>query len=100
MSRITREEVERIADLARLSLDPAEADAMTGEMEAILDYVAQLETVDVSGVEPTAHAIPFRMTPRRDEVRESLPTETALRSAPVHDASTFVVPRVIEGGEG
>ena len=98
--RITRDEVERIADLARLSLTDGEADEMTAQMGAILDYVALLEEVDVSAVEPTAHATPIRMELRSDEPQASLPSEEALRNAPRRDAATFLVPRVVEGEEG
>ncbi|UCE87657.1 MAG: Asp-tRNA(Asn)/Glu-tRNA(Gln) amidotransferase subunit GatC [Deltaproteobacteria bacterium] len=100
MSRITRAELERIADLARLSLAEGEAEAATRQLEAILAYVEKLGQVDVDDVEPTAHAIPFRMVLRRDEPREGLPTAEALANAPRHDADTFLVPQVIEGEEG
>jgi aspartyl-tRNA(Asn)/glutamyl-tRNA(Gln) amidotransferase subunit C len=100
MSRITRAEVERIADLARLSLEPGEAEEATRQLEAILAYVEKLEEVDVESVEPTSHAIPFRMALRVDEPRVGLSTAEALANAPHHDAETFLVPKVIEGEEG
>ncbi len=100
MSRITRGEVERIADLARLSLSEAEADELTRQLASILDYVEKLAEIDVDAVEPTSHAIPFEMILRADEPRPGLATREALENAPAHDAETFVVPKVIEGEEG
>lgn len=100
MSRITREEVERVAGLARLALGPEEAERMTGQIDAILDYVAQLSELDTQGVVPTAHAVPMK-TPLRDDVAGTpLDPEDALRNAPARDDNAFLVPRVIEGEEG
>ncbi len=99
MSRISREEVLRIADLARLSLTEEEAGLLRGQLAEILDYVEQLSGLDLEGVEPTAHAIPVRMALREDRPRPSLPAEVALANAPEHDEAAFVVPKVIEGEE-
>lgn len=100
MSRITREEVHRIAGLARLALSDEEAERMSGQLAAILDYVEELSSLDLEGVEPTAHAIPVRLALREDAPRPSFPVEVALANAPAHDASAFLVPKVIEGEEG
>jgi aspartyl-tRNA(Asn)/glutamyl-tRNA(Gln) amidotransferase subunit C len=95
MAQLLREEIERIARLARLRLDLEEAEALASELDAILGYVAQLDRVDVSGVEPTAHVIPFA-TPLREDRREpSLDPEVALRSAPARDGQAFAVPKVV-----
>lgn len=100
MPRITREEVERIADLARLSLASGEAEQLTAHMEVILGYVEQLGELDAGDIEPTAHAIAAHMALRADEPRPGLSTAEALRNAPRHDAKSFLVPKVIEGAEG
>lgn len=100
MPRITREEVHRIAELARLSLSEEEAELMSGQLAAVLDHVEELSSLDLAGVEPTAHAIPVRMELREDAPRPSLPVEAALANAPAHDESAFLVPKVIEGEEG
>ena len=100
MSRLTRREVERIADLARLSLSDAEAERMTAELETILAYVEDLRSVDTAGVEPTAHAIPLPTPVRDDVARPGLDPERALAGAPEAAAGAFVVPAVIEGDEG
>jgi aspartyl-tRNA(Asn)/glutamyl-tRNA(Gln) amidotransferase subunit C len=66
VARITRDEVERIAGLARLSLDDDTAERMTLELDQILEYVETLSQVDTTDVEPTAHAIPLA-TPLRED---------------------------------
>ena len=96
--KITREEVLRIAKLARLSLGDAEAVEMTRQLDAILEYVAQLQQLDTTGVEPTA-GIGRSITPmREDEPRESLPREQALANAPKQANGAFVVPKTVDVG--
>jgi len=91
------EEVRRIAALARLQLEPGEEARLAGELSAILDYVRQLEELDVSGVEPMTHALAAESTPLRpDEVQASLPPEKALANAPSREGTCFKVPRIIE----
>jgi len=100
MSRITRPEVERIADLARLSLSESETEAMAGDLATILEYVEALSGVDTEGVEPTAHVLPLATPLREDEPRPGLPPEEALAGAPRAAEGAFLVPAVIEGEEG
>lgn len=100
MSRITREEVERVAGLARLALGDDEARRMTGQIDAILDYVAQLSELDTRDVVPTAHAVPVKTPLREDVPGTPLDPEDAVRNAPARDHTAFLVPRVIEGEEG
>jgi len=96
MSRISRAEVERIAHLARLRLEGAEAEAMTRQLEAILDYVAQLQAVDTEGVSEAWQ--PMRLgTPMRDDVPGPLlPPDVAVANAPAHRGTAFTVPRVLD----
>ena len=96
MSRITPEEVAHTARLARLALDEEDARALAGELEAILDYVAQLEAVDTDDVEPTAHAIPLATPMRPDAPRDLLSPEDAVRNAPDAVGSAFGVPAVLD----
>ena len=96
MSRISRAEVERIAHLAKLRLDDAEAEDALLRLEAILDYVAQLDAVDTTGVPATAHVIPLE-TPTRDDVPSGLlAPELAVANAPAARGSAFTVPRVLD----
>lgn len=99
MSRITREEVERVAALARLELGPDEAQRMTRELDAILDYVALLAEIDTTNVAPTAHAVPMATPLREDRPGTPLDPGDAVRNAPAHEGSAFLVPKVIEGEE-
>jgi aspartyl-tRNA(Asn)/glutamyl-tRNA(Gln) amidotransferase subunit C len=99
MSAITREEVERVVSLARLSLDEAELSRMASELDAVLGYVATLERLDTRGIPPTAHVVPLP-TPLRDDVPEPpMDAARALANAPLAEGSSFVVPKVIEAEE-
>jgi aspartyl-tRNA(Asn)/glutamyl-tRNA(Gln) amidotransferase subunit C len=92
------DEVRRIAVLARLRLTPEEERVFQGQLSAILDYVKQLEELDVSAVEPMTHALAAGDRPplRDDEVRPSLPPDEALANAPAREETCFKVPRIIE----
>lgn len=99
MSGISREEIERIAALARLRLDEGELSRVQDELAAILSYVETLERVDTSDVPPTAHVIPL-VTPLRDDVAAPpIAPELAVANAPDRAGSAFVVPKVIDGEE-
>jgi len=94
---LSTEEVRHIASLARLQLEPEEEARLAGELSAILDYVRQLEELDVAGVEPMTHALAGEGTPlREDEVKESLSPQQALANAPAREGTCFRVPRIIE----
>jgi aspartyl-tRNA(Asn)/glutamyl-tRNA(Gln) amidotransferase subunit C len=99
MSRITREEVARIASLARLSLDAEETERTTTQLDAILDYVAQLSEVVTTGIEPTSHTLPMRTPLREDRAVPGMPPALAVANAPQREGSAFVVPLVIDGEE-
>lgn len=99
MARIAREQVERVAELARLELGPAEAELLTGHLDAILDYVETLAEIDTRGVEPTSHAIPLATPLREDEPEAPLDPERAVRCAPERSGTAFVVPKVLDEDE-
>ena len=94
--KITRNEVEYVAGLARLSLQENEIDALTSDMDAILAYVEKLNELETNGIIPTAHAVPVENAFREDEVRPSLGTAKALQNAPENENDCFRVPKVIE----
>lgn len=94
--KISRAEVEHVARLARLALQPEELEAMTGQMDAILGYVDKLNELNTDGIEPTAHAVPMENAFRADEVKPSIGIERAQQNAPATDGSCFKVPKVIE----
>ena len=99
MAHITRDEVERVAALARLLLSDEEAGRMAAELDTILGYVETLERLDTAGVEPTSHVIPLATPLRQDRAEAPLDAELALANAPERGGSAFVVPKVIEGEE-
>ena len=95
MSRIRAEEVREIAVLARLDLSEPEIERMTVDLDAILTYVAALEDLDTSSVEPMTHAVPFDCPLRPDEARPSLSVEEALQNAPRREGNFFQLPRIV-----
>ncbi len=99
MSRIGPGEVERIAKLARLRLEPAEAAAMAADLDAVLDYVEQLAELDTREVAPTSHVTALATPLREDRVAASLAPEVAVANAPAAEGSAFEVPPVLEGVE-
>ncbi len=94
--KITRAEVEHVGRLARLALSEEELDSLTGDMDAILDYVEQLNALDTDGIVPTAHAVPIENAFRSDEIRAGFTPEQALSNAPDKAESAFRVKRVLE----
>jgi aspartyl-tRNA(Asn)/glutamyl-tRNA(Gln) amidotransferase subunit C len=97
--KIGRDDVRHVAKLARLALPEAKLERLTSQLESILSYVAQISRVDVSGVEPIAHALPLRNVLREDVVEPSLPLEKVLANAPDTDGPFFKVPKVIGAEE-
>jgi aspartyl-tRNA(Asn)/glutamyl-tRNA(Gln) amidotransferase subunit C len=93
---LTRAEVARIAELARLELTTEELDLFTKQLGDILDYVEQIRGLDTSGVVPTAHVL-NRPVERLDDEVASLPRAAALSNAPdpAREAGLFKVPRVL-----
>jgi aspartyl-tRNA(Asn)/glutamyl-tRNA(Gln) amidotransferase subunit C len=93
---LSREDVAKVALLARLRLSPEELETFTGQLNSIVDYVAQLQGLDTHDVEPLAHGIEVRNVFRDDVRGASLPREAALSNAPMRNADGFLVPAVLE----
>ena len=93
---LSKEEVQHVAQLARLHLSEAELEKFTHQLSQILDYAAQLNELDTTGVVPTSHAIPMKNIFREDEVRPSLERDKALDNAPDAHEQSFRVPRIVE----
>ncbi len=93
--RITRSEVEKTARLARLELSEAEVERMTSQLDTILNYAAKLDELDTTGILAFAQNQEAVNAFREDEVRPSLPRETALANGPQHNNEAFVVPKII-----
>ena len=92
---ITREQVEHVALLARLELDPAREEKIIEQLGAILDYIAKLNELDTTNVEPLTHASELHNVFREDKGSPSLPREEALANAPVQAQGCFRVPPVL-----
>ncbi|HUX66830.1 MAG TPA: Asp-tRNA(Asn)/Glu-tRNA(Gln) amidotransferase subunit GatC [Terriglobales bacterium] len=84
-----------IAQLAQLDLTPAEAEAMQRDLQAILDYIAQLQQIETSGVEPMAQALVADTPLRADTVQPWFSAEEALANAPAQRDGMFEVPKIL-----
>ena len=94
--KITMQEVEHVARLARLELSGAEKERMRRELDDILSYIDKLRALDTTGVEPTSHAVPLTNVLRDDVEKPSLPRDEMLANAPDRHRDLFRVPRIIE----
>jgi aspartyl-tRNA(Asn)/glutamyl-tRNA(Gln) amidotransferase subunit C len=89
-------DVKYVAHLARLALTPEEEKKFGDQLAHILEHIEKLNELDVTNVEPTAHAVPLVNVTRADEVRPSLPHDDALRNAPAKANGLFMVPKIVE----
>ncbi|MFI5322431.1 MAG: Asp-tRNA(Asn)/Glu-tRNA(Gln) amidotransferase subunit GatC [Thermodesulfobacteriota bacterium] len=94
--KITREEVIKVAELARLDFNEAELEKFAEQLGSILKYIGKLNELDTKDVEPTSHVLDVATPLREDAVEEWLTTGEALENAPQEDDGFFVVPQVIE----
>ncbi|MGC9222835.1 MAG: Asp-tRNA(Asn)/Glu-tRNA(Gln) amidotransferase subunit GatC [Terracidiphilus sp.] len=103
-AKVTVADVERVAELAHLKLSPEEIEPMQRDLNAILDYVAELNEIDTTGIEPLAQASELmaeqagaaRSGLRADRLEASLPRSDVMPQAPETDGAFFKVPKVIE----
>jgi aspartyl-tRNA(Asn)/glutamyl-tRNA(Gln) amidotransferase subunit C len=93
---ITPEDVEHVAELARLELTSAEKEQFVVQLNSILTYMEKLNELDTGDVEPTSHVIPLSNVLRDDAVRPSLDRSQVLHNAPEASHFFFKVPRIIE----
>lgn len=93
--KISKKEVEHVAQLSRLNLTDEELETMTGQLDNILSYVDKLGELDTSGVKPTTHVFSVSNAFREDVERESLSQAEAVKNGPQQDGEMFQVPRVI-----
>ncbi len=95
--KITLDAVRHVSKLAALALAPDEQERMCRELDSILGFMAELDTLDVSKVEPTFHAVPMQAALRADVVVPSLPRAELLAAAPAQESGAFAVPKVLDG---
>ncbi len=89
-------DIKHVAHLARLQLTPEEEQKFAAQLGQVLAYIEKLKQLDVSNVEPTAHAAPMANVMRPDKVRPSMPHQDALSNAPAHANGLFIVPKMVE----
>jgi aspartyl-tRNA(Asn)/glutamyl-tRNA(Gln) amidotransferase subunit C len=93
---LTREDVERAARLARIAIDEREADEALVQLDRIFGMIAEMQAVDVTGVEPMAHAQDVTLRLREDAVNEPDQRELFQSIAPQVEDGLYLVPKVIE----
>lgn len=98
--RLSDEQVQHVARLARLRLEPDQVHFFSDQLSHVLDYIDKLNQRDVDGVKPMAHPIPLTDRLRDDEPAAGMPGDLALRSAPDSDPPFFKVPKVLGEGGG
>ena len=95
MSKITADDVRKVAHLARLALPEEKIATYTGQLERILEYVAHLETVDTEGVLPTTRAVEVVNVTREDVVTPTSVREELLDEAPQREGNFIRVPKIL-----
>lgn len=95
---LTRDDVVKIAHLARLKLSEAELNKYQEQLSAVLAYAERLNELDLEGVEPTAHAVAQKNVLREDEIRPSLPLDELLLNAHKHQQNQFWIQTVLDEG--
>ncbi len=93
---LSKEEVDHIADLARLQLSSREKEVYRRQLSGILDHVARLQKLDTSTIPPTPSVLPPHSVMRADEARQGLSAEELLENAPDHENRQFRVPPVLD----
>lgn len=94
--KITKEQVEHVAHLARLNLTEEEKVQMTTDMEAIIEFADQINSLDIADVKPTDHIIPINNVFREDVAAPSMDRDKLLSNAPNQENGCFSVPKVME----
>lgn len=93
---VDKDTVLRVAKLARIAVSDAEAETMKGELNGILDWVEQLQAVDVEGVEPMTAVVETRIKMRTDVVNDGEKAGDIVQNAPLQEDQFFMVPKVVE----
>ncbi|MGB9792150.1 MAG: Asp-tRNA(Asn)/Glu-tRNA(Gln) amidotransferase subunit GatC [Thermacetogeniaceae bacterium] len=93
--KLTREEVEHVALLARLALSEEEKEQFRVQLSSVLEYAEIINRLDTEKVPPTYHILPIQNVERPDEVHETLSLEETFQNAPQREGNFFKVPRII-----
>ncbi len=95
MSRISKDQVKYVANLARLAITEDEAEKFTKQLDAIITFAEQLNELDTENVEPTSHVLEIKNVLREDVSKEGLPREEVLKNAPEEQDGQFKVPAIL-----
>lgn len=93
---LSQQDVQRIARLSRIEVSSSEAESVRNRLDNILGFIAQLQSVDTTGVEPMAHAVDVVQRLREDKVTETDQRASFQAIAPETEAGLYLVPKVIE----
>jgi aspartyl-tRNA(Asn)/glutamyl-tRNA(Gln) amidotransferase subunit C len=96
MSRISKEEVKHVANLARLAITEEETEMFTNQLDAIITFAEQLNELDTTGVEPTTHVLEMKNILREDKAEKGLPVKDVVKNAPDHKDGYIRVPSILE----
>jgi aspartyl-tRNA(Asn)/glutamyl-tRNA(Gln) amidotransferase subunit C len=99
MPIIDRDQVHKVANLARLEMTAEEEEQLTAQMSSILEYFQQLSELDTTDVPPTTRAIDVSNVTRPDELRPYPDREAILKEAPDQDGDFFKVPKILQAEE-
>lgn len=95
-SKVSIEEIDRLAQLARLKFDGDEKDEILNDMNKMLDFIKKLDELDTEGVEPLLFMVDETQELRSDDVRMDTTQEEALKNAPLKDSDYFKIPKVLD----
>lgn len=96
LAEITKEQVKHVANLARLEISEEEAEKLTENLSAIISFAEQLNEIDTEGIEPTTHVLDLKNVMRKDEPKQWITREDALKNAPDQKDGQFRVPSILE----
>ncbi|WP_010529622.1 Asp-tRNA(Asn)/Glu-tRNA(Gln) amidotransferase subunit GatC [Lentibacillus jeotgali] len=96
MADISKDEVKHVANLARLAITEEEADMFTDQLSSIIEYAEQLNELDTEHIEPTTHVLDLKNVMRKDEPKEWISRDEALKNAPDKQDGYFRVPSILE----
>ena len=94
--KVTKHDVEHVANLARLRFSDDEVPVFAEQLTGILDFFEKLQLVDTAGITPSTHAVNLTNALRNDEPKDCLPVDASLKNAPEAVQSYFKVPKIIE----
>ncbi len=94
--KLSLDEVDHVAMLARLGLRPEERERMRDQLSSILEHISLLDEIDTEAIPPTAQVITLQNVTRQDEVQQSLPVDAVLRNAPRSEDQMFKVNAVLD----